>query len=179
MNNEEKILDKLDGLERGLGEVNGRLTGLEGRFDGLETRFDGLETRFDGLETRFDGLETRFDGLETRFDGLETRFEGRFNGLESKFSGFETKFEGLEGNQDFLAIELKRFSDTQDRLVATVADLDHYARNELATKQELHEVESRLTGHLDGLSQRNKIHDSEICALDARVSRIEGRPFQA
>jgi predicted nuclease with TOPRIM domain len=106
-------------------------------------------------------LETRFDSLEMRFGGLE----GEFVGLKTRFGGLETRFDRLEENQDMMAVEL--------------VGMKEYMSTELATKSELHEVENRLTGHIEGLAKSHERHDMEICALNSRVTRVEGHIFGA
>lgn len=55
----EKILQKLDGMDK--------------RFDGMDQRFDGIDKRLDGIDQRFDGIDKRFDGIDIRLDGIDKK----------------------------------------------------------------------------------------------------------
>jgi len=109
---------RLDGVERGLGEVRDAVDGLGTRMDGLETRMDGLETRMDGLDTRMGGLDTRMDGLDTRMDSLDTRMDG----LETRMGGLETRVEGLVIRTDALVAGLADVRTEVGRLRTTIED---------------------------------------------------------
>ena len=138
MNNEEKILSKLEVIDGRLGGIDGRLNSIDGRIDGIDGRLNGIDGRLDGLEGRFDGLEGRFVGMRERQVSMEI---------------------------------------VQNKLVEEVISMKDYMYNELATKQELHEVENRLTDQMDGLVRLHQDHDVEICALNSRMGRVERHIF--
>ncbi len=72
-------LDKLAGMmARGFSDLENRLgeriDGLDGRVDSLGGRIGSLENKFDSLENRIDTMEDsilqKFSGLENRIDDL-------------------------------------------------------------------------------------------------------------
>jgi archaellum component FlaC len=75
MNNEEKILSLLEGM-------NGRLDGIDNRLDGMDKRFDRVESRLDGIDNRLDGMDKRFDRVEVRLGKLEHGQEDMKEDLE-------------------------------------------------------------------------------------------------
>ena len=82
MNNEEKILQLLEGISKKLDSMDGRMDRMEGRLDSVETLAQRttvlLETDYaDKLQLLFDGhelIKEKLDGLapRSRVDDLET-----------------------------------------------------------------------------------------------------------
>src|SRR3989344_3470530 len=70
----ETLSDRINGVENKLTE---KIDGIDGRMDGLEGRMDGIDGRMDGLEGRMDGLEKAIvdakDEILTRIDGFVKR----------------------------------------------------------------------------------------------------------
>ena len=85
MNNEEKILTKLE-------QIGSKIESMDARFDGMDARFDGIDYRLDGMDARFDKLENR---MESKFDQIDARFDKLENRMESKFDQIDANFEEI------------------------------------------------------------------------------------
>ena len=68
----ETLSDRINGVENKLTE---KIDGIDGKMDGLEGRMDGMETRMDGLEKAIvdakDEILTKIDGFVKRVSDLD------------------------------------------------------------------------------------------------------------
>jgi hypothetical protein len=74
-----------------------------------------------------------------------------------------------------VVMKLESVDHRLDNLTSKVLDMDEYLHTEVATKTELHAVETRLMGHIDGLYRRSDTLDIETLANRNRSERLEGR----
>ena len=63
---------------------------------------------------------------------------------------------------------------TKDDIAAVREDIEFIKEN-MVTKAEAEETESRLMGHIDGFAQQNQKFDIELVAARSQFNRIEER----
>lgn len=90
MNTEEMFLtisNRMDSIEAGLTDLNGRMDRLEDRLNGGQ---DTLDSRMNKLET---GLNAKMDKLNSRHDKLETDLNDKMNELKGSLDSKILKLE--------------------------------------------------------------------------------------
>ncbi|ADQ47154.1 hypothetical protein Calkro_2331 [Caldicellulosiruptor kronotskyensis 2002] len=100
------VLEKVDSIDKGLGEVKQRLDRVEERLDRVEERLDRVEERLDRVEERLDRVEKRLDAVEQRLDAVEQRLdtlEKRVDKLEVETAKNSIMLEDLKRKLELMA----------------------------------------------------------------------------
>lgn len=139
LNNEEKILEILFGIQGELKTVNQkldntniRLTNLESRMDSMESRMTNMQSRMDSMESRMTNMESRMDGMESRMDNIELRI----GGLESQVAentqilkALEHKTDIIKAEQENMKHEIVKLSGEVKFVKNDIEDIKHTNRS--------------------------------------------------
>lgn len=115
-----RLESKVDGLVTGIGEVHGRLTGVDKRLAGVDERLAGVDERLAGVDERLAGVDGRLDGLtdsvagltasvsdlKTGQDVLRLNVAELQNGQVSRFARLEAHVGKVETNLETMSTKL-------------------------------------------------------------------------
>jgi predicted nucleic acid-binding Zn-ribbon protein len=139
----------LEGINKTIEELQGRVDTAEGDIDALEGRVDAVESGLTALEGRMDTAEGDFDALEGRVDAVESGLTA----LEGRMDTAEGDIDALEGRMDTVESGLTALEGRMDT------------------------VESGLTaleGRVDTVEGRVDAVESGLTALEGRMDTAEG-----
>ena len=116
-----------------------------------------------------ENMATKADisSLKTSVASLETSVSS----LETSVSSLETSVSSLETSVASLKTDV---SEVKGTIVALQDDLE-FVKENMVTKVELAESESRMLTHIDGLTKEHIKLDHELVAGRARSERLEER----
>ena len=132
MNNEEKILELLTGMQGQMDRMEGQMDRMEGRMDSMEGQMDRMEGRMDSMEGRLDRMEGQMGSMEGRIGSLEKNVSGIRMDIENRIDPTlqmlaegqaailekvapKTRVEALEDKVDFLETVVRRITrDVED-----------------------------------------------------------------
>ena len=129
-------------------------------------KIDDLAGRIGQLDERLSG---RIDQLDDRLSGsigqLDERLSGRIGQLDERLSGRIGQLDEHLGGMD----------EREDTLFSQLSDLTSYVQNEVATKQELVDMESRMMTGIDAFARKTEKNELEILAITNRIDRLHGK----
>lgn len=201
MNNEEKILTKLDGMEK--------------RFDGVEKRLDGVEKSLNVVTKRLNTMSDVMGTTATKSDLVKMESNIRedmatkddLHKLEVKVAmsliGLENRMtEKMATKEDLKKVEIRltsveshmatkeevtkisakmatkedltKIAHIQDKLVKQGLNILVRLEN-AATKEDLKFHKERVINHVDGFAKNQEIFDAELTSLRARYDQHETR----
>ncbi|MEY4722831.1 MAG: hypothetical protein RLZZ324_344 [Candidatus Parcubacteria bacterium] len=127
------------------------LKSLNGRFD---TELRGLHSRFDAVDGRLDAVDGRLDAMDGRLEHHDDMFR-------------------------LMAEKMNTVESTQNRMLDAMLDMKK-TMGTLATKEELHEVDQRVSGTLAEHTVILNRLDDERLVTNMRLTRLErGRAASA
>ncbi|MCL6599273.1 MAG: hypothetical protein K6T81_11110 [Alicyclobacillus macrosporangiidus] len=112
------IENRLDKLEKRLGEVEQRLDLMEQGLDKVEQRLDQMEQRLDKVEQRLDEVERRLNHVKHRLDNVERELEAvklRFTQVESQLTRVETSLASTQSMVTQLIDDVGRVNEVMHR----------------------------------------------------------------
>jgi len=143
MNNEEKILELLEGLTRSV-------SGIDGRLERLETGQAVLEGRMERLEGEEKFSRLRFDRLER----LSVALEGRMGRLESDVSGVKVLLDtDVQKQLQMLAEGDEALAERLDRVVGTLDKVESMAEDTRDTVKALYAAVKQHSGEIAELKK--------------------------
>lgn len=143
MNNEEKILELLEGLTRSV-------SGIDGRLERLETGQAVLEGRMERLEGEEKFSRLRFDKLER----LSVALEGRMGRLETDVSGVKVLLDtDIQKQLQTLAEGDEALAERLDRAVGTLDKVESMAED---TKDMMDVVYAAIKEHTGEIAELKK-----------------------
>lgn len=157
------------------------ITALQGVDSDYGVRLDTIETRLDSDHARFVDLETRVSTTESRLDSDQTRFVD----AESRISQNETDIAALQGaDSDFAAradsadarmVAIETRLSGHDTDITTLQGVDSDIKEFVGFAETLDTSATTLVGAINELHGEINNNDSDIAALDGRVTNLEGR----
>ncbi|WP_102261224.1 hypothetical protein [Mesobacillus jeotgali] len=119
-----KILDRLDSMDKRFDSVDARFDAVDKRFDSVDARFDAVDERFDYVDTRFDAVDERFFAVDNRFESMEVRLVNLEKGQQSLLSEqsemrkevafyYGSLMKKLDETKSELSSEIKHVSNVQ------------------------------------------------------------------
>lgn len=132
-----------------------RLTSVEGR---MATKEDLIR-----MEKNIRGDMATKDDLKKIEERMATKEE-----LQKQSEQIRKQGEQLQKH----SIELFRISATEDKILSKLLDHDKQFKN-MATKEDLKELNNDVINHVDGFIKLYKITDHEVTAVKSGLNRLE------
>ncbi|MDP2656751.1 MAG: hypothetical protein Q8P11_04270 [bacterium] len=109
-------------------------------------------------------IANKVDGLGKRM----TSFNERMTSFDGRMSSFDDKMTSVEG-------KMSSFEELQTKTLAVIIDVKETMKEKMATKDELHTAEDRITTHIDGFIKMHETIDVEQASLRGACDRHEAR----
>ncbi|WP_052442201.1 hypothetical protein [Mesobacillus selenatarsenatis] len=111
-------------MEKILNKILDRLDSMDKRFDSVDARFDSVDARFDSVDKRFDSMENRLDNLEKGHQAIHSEQSELTNGQQTILSEqsemrremefyYGTLMKKLDETKSELSSEIKHVSNVQ------------------------------------------------------------------
>ena len=179
---------RLDSADGRFVAVEGRVTQNESDIAALQGADSDFDVRLDTVESRLDSADSRFVAAETRLTDAESRLDsadGRFVAAEGRITQNETDIAALEGaDSDFSArmdsadarfVSIEGRLDGHDTDISTLQGVDSDIKEFVGFGTTLDTTATTLAGAVNELHGEIVNNDSDIAALDGRVTNLEGR----
>jgi len=179
---------RLDSADGRFVAVEGRVTQNEADIIALQGADSDFDARLDVAESRLDSADGRFVALETRVTDTESRLDsadGRFVAAESRISANESAITALQGaDSDFSArmdsadarlVTIEGRLTGHDSDVSALHGVDSDIKEFVGFGETLHTSETTLVAAINELHGEIVANDSDIAALDGRITNLEGR----
>ncbi|WP_073845064.1 hypothetical protein [Amycolatopsis sp. CB00013] len=69
---------------------------LGDRLDGMDKRFDSIDNRLDTIDRRFDAVDDRLDAMDQRFNDIDEQLDEIQNAVGSELAKMETAVHDLD-----------------------------------------------------------------------------------
>lgn len=179
---------RLDSADTRFVAVEGRVTqnesdiaALQGADSDLDARLDVVESRLDSADTRFVSVEGRVTATESRLDSADDRFvaaETRLTTNEANIASNASDIAALQGSDSDLTARL----DSADARLVTIEtrlsghdDVDSDIKAFVGFSETLDTSATTLVSAINELHGEIVSNDTDIAALDGRVTTLEGR----
>lgn len=97
------------------------------------------------------------------------------NTILKKLDTTDSKLDAMSKQLDVVVIEQKTADDRIDTILAKVVGIAQTVKDNMFTKDEAREMESRLLTHIDGFIKLHETLDVELVALRSKYERLEER----
>ena len=134
-----------------------------------EEKFDKIIKKIDNLADRMSAQEEQTGQVLRRMDAQEGKMDDMLRRMDTQDKRMDSQDKKMDAQGKRMDVQESRM----DKVIQKLVDMDAYMHEELATKAELREVESRLTDQVEGFVKIHETLDHEFVSLRAKVDWLE------
>ncbi len=75
LNNEEKILEMLSGMQGQINGIQGQLSGMQGQINGIQGQINGIQGQINGMQSDISNMKNDIKKLNSRVDTIDEKLD--------------------------------------------------------------------------------------------------------
>lgn len=137
MNNEDKIIEILHGLDR-------KISNMEREFTGFKQEFKGFKQEFNGFKQEVNGFKQEFTGFKKEFKDLKHEVKGNTNSINGLKEEVKTNTIAIQGIKEEHGALLRGIEERIQIQNKSIEKIDFIEGNVKAIKTDVNDMKKNI-----------------------------------